>query len=263
MIYETLLKDLKRANSKRKLVLAKKYGFNTIKDYEKDLISNIGATVAIKPKKATKKPRLVIHNVTLLDATGSMRGWGGDSKYTKSKEGINKEIAEFVSQKDYKVLHSIFEFIDLSRGIVNSVDRKENPKDVKFFGAQGSDTPLWKSIIEVIDTVKLRISSRDKVLIKIYTDGGNNTAGSYLSKCKDLIQQVQKDNFTVTFVGTCGDLKGIVRDLKLDESNTLEIDNTSKGFEQAFRSSLGATQTYATDAAAGKDVSRGFYKKLN
>jgi len=255
-VKEILLEDFKKSNKERKLRLANKYGFGTSAEY---LAYLTGKEAVVTPKD------VVIHNVTLLDATGSMSG----AKYNNSIKGIEEELKWLVSQTDVKYTSTIREFIqsDYNKDSVktNEVCFMEVPNNRKlnFKGANGGNTPLYKAVLDLIEDVEKHVSSsEDKVLIKIYTDGQNNSLPQFLESCATKIKEVQKKGFTVTFVGTRRDLNGIIRALGVDESNCLEVDDTGKGFEQAFEASRGATMCYTASVMKGEDVSLGFYKKI-
>lgn len=265
-IEEKLLEDFKKANATRKLKLANKFGFSTAQEYEEHLTGNSIAIKVNKPKKAIKSKKTVIptiHNVILLDATGSMAG----GKYSNSMKGIEKELDWIKQQTNVNYTYTLREFIESgSKGVrTNEHCFISKPSEVKlnFHGAVGGNTPLYKATLDIISDIQSKVLHTDKILLKVYTDGENNSLGNFKSNCRDLISKVQSENVTVTFVGTKADLKRIITDLNLEESNCLEIENTGEGFEQAMTRSLGATQSYASNVVAGKDVSKGFYKKIN
>ena len=134
-----------------------------------------------------------------------------------------------------------------------------NINDVRFSGAIGGDTPLYYAVYDIISN--LVVNKEDKVLVKVYTDGQNNTKYEYQAKAAELIKKVQKENFTVTFVATPEDLKKIMSDINIDESNTLATANTPDGFMESMKMSRGATMSYFASAEKGEDVLVGFYKK--
>jgi len=257
-IKETLLADFKKSNKARKLKLAQKYGFSTSEEYLQYLNG-----VAVDAPKAIPTD-IVIHNVTLLDATGSMAG----GKYNNSIKGIEAEIKWLETQKDVKYTSTIREFIS-ARGAGSTVETHElcfmsptTETRARFNGANGYNTPLYKAVLDLIHDIETVVKPEDKVLIKVYTDGQNNALHEFRGDCAEKIKEVQSKGFTVTFVGTRRDLNGIIKDLKVDESNCLEVDDTGKGFEQAFEASRGATIMYTASVKAGEDVSVGFYKKI-
>jgi len=254
-IKEKLLEDFKRANKKRKITLANRYGFSTPEEY----LDSLESKEVVKP---LTKP--TIHNVILLDATGSMSSGG---KYNVSMKGIKKELEWLKTQEEANYTETIEEFIEESRiGEIRThkICKLLSPSkiDLNFVGPIGDNTPLYKAVLDIIESISTTVPSNEKVLLKVYTDGGNNRLDNYKRTCADKIRQVQKENFTVTFVGTKLDLSIIINDLNLESSNCLEIENTGAGFEKAFERSMQATQSYTKAVVKGEDVSVGFYKKI-
>jgi hypothetical protein len=256
MIHRNLLKKVKKANKARRLKLAVENGFYSVEEFIAHLEANLEPE-EVKGVKETKE-KLIIHNVTLLDATTSM-SWA--NKYDNSKKGIISEIENFVSNEEYTVKHTLIEFIDSYSSLHIHFRNKEKNCIFNFVGATGNNTPLWRFTEGVIKMFK-DVPKNEKVLIKIYTDGENNTQHSYANTCSELIKEVQKENFTVTFVGIHKDMEKIIDTLHLDKSNTLAIENTGEGFKKAFEASYKATTNYATRAAKGEDVSTGFYLEI-
>lgn len=255
-IKEKLLEDFKRANKKRKVTLANRYGFSTPEEY----LASLEGKEVVKP---LVKP--TIHNVILLDATGSMSSSG---KYDVSMKGIKKELEWLITQDEANYTETVEEFIEeewKNSGVkTHSICKLTNPSEVKlnFVGPIGGNTPLYKAVLDIIENMSTAVPSTEKVLLKVYTDGENNRLNNYQAACANTIKRVQKGNFTVTFVGTKQDLSRIIKDLGLESSNCLEIENTGAGFEEAFKMSMQATRSYTKAVVKGEDVSRGFYKNI-
>jgi len=252
VFYEKQLYDLIRANKDRKLRLAIKAGYSSIEEYKEDLELLIKNSDKEDDVVASKK---IIHNVIISDASGSMNG----SKYSNTKNGIELEIKEFKSNNEITVLHSLYEFVERGN-LKNPYKDSENPKPT-FCGAKGGNTPLWSSIVTVLKAFQ-NVPKEEKVLVKIFTDGGNNTDYGYEEECRNLIKKLNNENFTITFVATVYDMPQITRIMKLDKSNTLTIENSGTGFETAYKTSLTATKSYATKVVKGEDVKFGFYKEV-
>ncbi|MCA9381732.1 hypothetical protein KC678_05680 [Candidatus Dojkabacteria bacterium] len=85
----------------------------------------------------------------------------------------------------------------------------------------------------------------------------NASRGKYNSvfAVKELIDNLEQKDFTITFVGTEADVYEIQRNLSISKGNTLVHDNTAEGVERSFRKSMAATQSYSAS------VSRGEYTK--
>jgi hypothetical protein len=251
-----LIEAFKKANKQRRQKIVEKNGFKTPEEYMTSLLT------LNKPPQTPKKAKVskmkgTFYVIDILDATGSMSG----GKYNNSKEGIVAGIKDLSPRKDVK--YSLIEFIELRKAL-NKPLTDVIPSDVKtsgilFYGAHGGDTPLYKTVYEVIKGIN--VSKDDKVLVNVYTDGGNNTAYEYTEMAAKLLNDVQKDNFTVTFVATPEDLARIKRDINIDDSNTLATANTAEGFKMSMGQTRSARTMYFASAEAGTDVLKGFYKK--
>lgn len=262
---EITLKSFIKSNKQRREQLAKRAG-KTVEDYTKVLqliasgkrVEQAKETleICIKEEVIKKQSLPTIHNVILLDGSGSMDG----SKFHNSLRGIKEELKYMMKDKSVNWTSTIYKFSTLS------YSRKEPHFLTKIFddnislGEANGRTPLYDTIMRVIPRILTKVSSEDKVLIKIYTDGEDTEGG--LQDCQIFLKTLPK-NVTLTFVGTAYDVAEIVKNLKLDKSNTLVIDNTGKGFEKAFETSLLATKTYTEKVVKGEDVSTGFYIKFN
>ena len=140
-------------------------------------------------------------------------------------------------------------------------------EDVPTFNSRNMNgmTALYQTIGTTIDTLLNNKQKEDKVVLKIFTDGEENASqGLYKnhSTLKELITKVEKeDNFTVTFVGTEGDIKNIVQNININITNTLSHDNTADSVEHAFTTTCLSTGSYRKAVSEGEDVSKGFYSK--
>ena len=255
---EQLIKDYKKSNVSRREKIVAKAGFSTEAEYLASLVK--GPKKEAKKTIKTSKMKGVFYVVDVLDASGSMIG----GKYENSKRGIVEAIKDLTARNDVK--YSLVEFIDsfkpLNKPITNASPKDINTSSISFSGARGNDTPLYHTVYNVING--LQVNKEDKVLINVYTDGGDNGQYSNTQTTKraaDLIAKVQKENFTVTFVATEGDLRSIKRDINIDDSNTLATANTAEGFEASMVKTRSAKMSYFASADAGQDVLVGFYKK--
>lgn len=253
---EQLIAVFKKSNKERRMKIAKAAGFSNPEDY---LASLTNIKVSKTKKKTTSKMKGVFYVIDILDATGSMDG----GKYNNSVQGIKDGIKDLFNRSNIR--YSLVEFIDSSKGlnrsIKNAIPKNIVISNIKFSGAIGYDTPLYWTVYEIINEIREIASKDDKVLINVYTDGGNNTRREYLDKAAELIKKVQKDNFTVTFVATPEDLVRIKRDINIDDSNTLATENTAQGFKMSMEKTRTARTAYFSASSAGEDTLVGFYKK--
>jgi len=249
------IEAFKKSNKEQRERTAIKLGFASGADYLKDLEKKAKRSAKVK----VSKMKGTFYVVDILDATGSMAG----GKYNNSKKGIIDGIKDLVVRKDVK--YSLVEFIDQWKPLNNPVIN-QNPSDILtdkiyFSGAIGGDTPLYWAVYTVINEFKTKVTKEDKVLINVYTDGGNNSKHDYTKLAANLIKEVQKENFTITFAATQEDLKVIKSTINIDDSNTLVTANTSLGFANTMTQTRSAKFNYFAKAEAGLDTLVGFYKE--
>lgn len=91
--------------------------------------------------------------------------------------------------------------------------------------------------------------------------GQDNRTRNYIPQTSRLIAELKDKGWMITFVATEEDMRGIIIDMKIDESNTFAVQNTAKGFEKAFETSRGATMSYFSARDRGEILTSNFYKK--
>lgn len=222
-----------------------------------------------------KKP--TIQNVNLLDRSYSMHG----EKYDNAILGINEEQEALKKDNNANYLQTIIEFDSDPHGWRASGTRKAEYiepivaqpigtcKPIKGAGARGN-TPLYEAVGYTIRKLLTLKKPEDRVLLKIFTDGGENESNGEFSpmsggekKLYDLIKGVQENHkFTVTFIGTQIDTDDIIRNLGIAKNNTLVHDNTGAGVKMSSYLRTGATMSYAKEVAeTGVDTVTNFYSK--
>ncbi len=250
-----LINDYKKSNKVRREKIALKAGFKTGEEYLQSLLT-ITPQKAIKVAK-TKKMTGIFYVIDVLDASGSM----GGGKYENSQRGIIDGIKDMAVRKDVK--YSLVEFVQSNRGLNKPIVQVEpsliKTSDIRFSGAVGGDTPLYYAVYETIKSIQPR--KEDKVLINVYTDGGDNAKREYKVMAAKLIEEVQKENFTITFVATPTDLAQIKADINIKDSNTLAVTNDAAGFKKAMLKTRSSKANYFASSLAGMNTLVGFYKE--
>lgn len=223
-----------------------------------------------KPKKVIGE-KAVVHNVHILDRSGSMK-YG---KYENAVLGINEELSLLKRDDSVEYLQTIVEFD--TRGSWSAqqtrIEWRALAIPLKGYGTfigLGADggTPLYETIAKVVEKMRTIAKSGEKVLLKIFTDGDENASGEGWSiaeggakRLELLIKEVEAIGFTVTFVGQEGDVKNMIKNVGLRSANTISHDNTARGVKMSFIKTAGATMTYAKKVAAGEDALDNFYAK--
>ncbi len=243
---EQLLERFKRANKDYKLTILAKEGYSNAEDYIKFLSKKTNKTKVSKSK-------VTIHNVFIMDDSGSMSG----GKYNNGVKGIQELVKSIQSDN---LTNNTISIVDLNRGVVNWM---QDPKTVSYEGHRNlMGTPLYITIGKTVNDLLGQIKSTDKVLLNITTDGQDTDGFQQYNNLPQILKKVQKENnFTVTFVGTQGDVDFIISKLNVDKSNTLVHDNTAEGMKMSFQTTNIARQNYSTRTSVGLDTLKGFYKE--
>lgn len=262
--------------------------------------------------QATAPKGITVHNIHILDASGSM-GYGHplSSKYTNALGGINEEfnvlkgdisgvnytqtIVEFDSGNGMNGIAPGFEHKTAIGKLVATFSGSCRQTTHYFMtplaacspisgrGAFGG-TPLYQTVGEVIEKILAAKQPEDKVILKIFTDGEENSStGKYartiatrtnplmhgVTDCpalKSLIDAVQENsNFTVTFIGTQGDVSHAINNLGMMSTNTLIHDNTASGVRASYNKMSLATTAYSSAATSGASVDElkgNFFKRV-
>lgn len=220
---------------------------------------------------------VTIHNVHILDASGSMSG----GKYNNALKGINGEIMAMRTNSE-GMTQTIIEF---TSGYPHNakltthyfMTPAENCTAITGTGANGG-TPLYQTVGETIEKLLTHVKPTDKVLMKIFTDGEENESkGKYANtgthwtpKSEELSRIIKmaedNHNFTITFMGTKEDVRHMVSNIGLTESNTLVHDNTEFGVQHSYLMSTASTVKYRKDVSRGvsqDELKKGFFKKVS
>lgn len=198
-----------------------------------------------------------IHHVHVLDCSGSMSG----GKFRAAEAGIKQDRIAISKLKDGNIhTFTLYTFCSKVHKCKHFMQSPNKDLNIKFTYGM---TALYDGIGASITGIKDKRNVGDKVIMKIFTDGGENSSRDFNQyQIKELIRSMEKEGFTITFVGTSGDVANVVDLLSINESNTAVHDNTAKGVEDVMNKTIIATQTYSKRLNAGKDVSRGFYKSI-
>lgn len=198
-----------------------------------------------------------IHNVLILDSSGSMSG----SKWNAAIEFANGDLA-INKQGTVDIENSVVTFSSYVKE--STIWKASTPQKLdsraEFIG---QSTALTDAIGQTL-TRLLKEVTGDQVLVKIFTDGEENCSLKFSRfEVRELIQRCEKYGWTITFAGTEHDVKQAQKLYGIDASNTIIHENTAESIKSMANIYRGATQIMAEDYAAGKNVSRGFFKQIN
>lgn len=113
------------------------------------------------------KKKQVIHNVHILDASGSMAG----AKYSSALEGINSEQRSLQEDDTMRYTQTVLEFCSSTPILTEHSFMRpiKTCETVKGRGANGG-TPLYEAVGAALEKLLLGMEAGDKVLVTIFTD---------------------------------------------------------------------------------------------
>ncbi len=249
-----LLASFIKANKVRRIVLANRAGFDTPEEYREHL------------EKGVEKDDIapVIHNVHILDTSISM-GDLKQSKLANAIKGMKGEWAELALDNNITYTNTLVTFhypenIKEEFWKVRFMDIPNNPVTNSW-----GNTALLDALGHTLIKLKSELNDTDRVLVKIFTDGGENSSRKHsINSINTLINECKDLGMTITFVGTEHDVRNVERLLDVDSTNTLVHNNTMKGVMDSFTMNTMSTKSYASKVARGaskEETLIGFYKQ--
>lgn len=262
-ILDITRKQYMKSNKVRRQYLVERNGYKTeasmlrYADFKPE--TTTATTSTSTSKRTSSKSKKTIHIVHILDRSSSMSG----TRMRTAVRGIQNEIQELrKNSKDVNYLLTLVGFsyktnyrVEIDKQRIESVN--ENNISTRASGMTALNQSVGK-------TLELFQKETNNVLIKVFTDGGENASyGKYKnpSVLGEFISELEnRGNFTITFVGTKREVEYAQSKMGVSASNTLTHDNTADGIEAFFLMSTTATTEYSKSVSLGKSVTKGFYK---
>lgn len=219
---------------------------------------SVADTVTITPPGTKKR----VHNVFIIDASGSMSG----SKYNTAISGVNELLKSIAQDQFTENTVTIVEFEERNIKRMLYMESKL-PTSYSPMGTGGM-TPLNEAVGETCESIlndrNNKFSSEDKVLVNIFTDGDENfSQGKYANKqtLSNFLKELEAVGFTITFQGTQQEVNYAVNVLGMSVSNTSVHDNTAASIQRSFAKTVSARVMYSKSVFADEDVTANFYSK--
>jgi Mg-chelatase subunit ChlD len=202
-----------------------------------------------------------VHNLIILDESGSMESIkrviiDGFNEIVQTAQGIAKEFPEqmhYVSLVSFNGLgQKLLHFID-------PIDRIEEINHRRY--SPNASTPLYDAIgfsIKKLQQV-LNKETNYNVLVTILTDGEENASKEYSGKqIKLLIEELQQEGWTFTYMGTDHDVEKAAFSLSIH--NTITFDKNPEGIHKVFEAEKLARKKYSEKLRNQEDTLDDFYK---
>lgn len=151
--------------------------------------------------------------------------------------------------------------------VANSSVHALQPLDPLQYNANGSSTPLFDSVGELIEMFEKVPDAKDETvsfLIMVITDGEENSSRRWSSQSlSQKMKQLQAtDRWTFVFRVPRGAKRQMMA-FGIPEGNILEWDQTQQGVEVATQATRSAFTGYFSDRAKGATKTETFYTNMN
>jgi uncharacterized protein YegL len=176
-----------------------------------------------------------IINLIILDASGSM-----ESIYNQALTGVNETIQTIqMGQEEHPDLKQHLTLATFNSGTnylkvkysyvpIDQV-RKITSEDYSTRGC----TALYDAMGEMISELKRKVTSEDRVLVTVITDGYENSSVHWSgSQIKCLIEELRHKGWTFTYIGANQDVEEIAGSMGI--RNTLAFEETEEGTKRMF-----------------------------
>ena len=227
---------------------------NLLKKQQSEDMSGIGA-----PQIGT------MYSEIILDASGSMHG----GKYNAACEGIKEEIIQLNKDKsNVRTIVRITEFEGDWREGTNKCMKFSGPCELATINFKprgtGGSTPLYATLGYILDDLQTKMVKGDTAIVKIFTDGGENSSyGSPYANASTLaqrIKQAEDAGVIITFVGTQFDVDVMIKSMGISKGNTIAHNNTPESLTKAFKVAASATRGLRQDYGIGGQSVASAYK---
>lgn len=201
-----------------------------------------------------------VHNLIILDESGSM-----DSIKSFIIEGFNELVQtvkgienQFPEQEH---LISMVSFNSLNNKILHFTDPIQQLETINDTSYQpDSMTPLYDAMGFSILRLKHYLEGKENysVLVTILTDGEENASKEYnCSTIKNLVTNLERQNWTFTYIGADHDVEKMA--LKMNIRNSLTFEKNDFAIKQMFTKESSARVKYSLNIKEGDAENENYY----
>ena len=197
------------------------------------------------PKEETKSKAVVIHNLIILDESGSM-SCVRHQTITGCNETLNSIRNTAKKDENAKQYVSIFCFDTARSRYIFQNEPIENTRDVTEEDYYpNAATPLYDAIGFTITRLRQVVDETDSVgMVTIITDGYENSSRRWNHRAvQGLIKNLKKKGWVFTFIGANIDVERTATGLGIE--SYLEFEQTDEGMEKMFSTQALSQRAYS------------------
>lgn len=210
--------------------------------------------------KNTEDKNLTIHNIIILDASGSM-----SSIYDQALAGVNETINTIRKAKadmpEQNQVLSLGSFADGLRIVYNGTAIERVGKFGRTdYSTQGS-TALYDAMGEMLTSERRSVKQGDKVLVTIITDGYENSSRKWdAESIKQLVDELRKEDWVFTYIGANQDVEEAASTIGVQ--NTYQFEATVEGTIEMFEREGRARRNWNERVYRGEeDLDTGYFEE--
>lgn len=208
------------------------------------------------------KAQQKVYNLIILDESGSMTSIkqtiiSGFNELVQSIKGI---AADFPEQEQF------ISFVSFNSQRVNThLDRKPVTELAELTGENyrpSAMTPLFDAVGSAVNHLRSEIQETEhvNVLVTILTDGLENHSKEYdQAAIKALVEELEKANWTFTYIGTGHDVARAATSISI--TNTMTFSRNEADMDRMFATEGRSRSRYMANAREGKTVSAAYYRE--
>lgn len=203
-----------------------------------------------------------IYNLIILDESGSMESIkkptvSGFNELVQTMKGLQKEHKE---QKHF-ISFITFNGLGIKTKLFNQPVEELSLITEKMYNPDAS-TPLYDAIGDAVLRLKHEIYTQENynVLVTILTDGEENSSTKFSGKeIKIIIEDLQKNNWTFTYIGANQDVLKVAADLAIPVSNTLSYCADEEGLKEVFAKDKKARVSFARKISLKEEAESDYF----
>lgn len=189
--------------------------------------------------KTANKPTTRIHNLIILDESGSM-----SDIYQPALSGVNETLRTIRgAQKEHDSQTHFVTLIAFDSNHYNQIYcNTPADKAIDITPNQyrpGGCTPLFDAMGRAINEMRPKVEKGDVVLVTVITDGYENSSLEYDGKAiKSLVEAMKKEDWVFTYIGANQDVEAVAESLAINNhlEFTADDESTKAMFEKECRS---------------------------
>ena len=202
-----------------------------------------------------------VHNLIILDESGSMESIKptiieGFNELVQTIQGIEKQFPDqehTISFLTFNSLGQKFHHFNHPVAKLQKINEKNYNPD--------SGTPLFDAMGHSLLKVKHHLEGQTdyNVLVTILTDGEENASKEFSgADIKKLVEELQMNRWTFTYIGTDHDVEKIARSLSI--KNTMTFEKNEADIKNMWLKESSARASYSEKIRLKEDTSTGYFE---